>query len=62
MLGMKLDDIKEVVPCEIELDSEENEYIDIYNTTEDIDGTFYSFVFEENDGDLIRVEESSGVR
>ena len=62
MLGMKLDDIKEVVPCEIELDSEENEYIDIYNTTVDIDGTFYSFVFEENDGDLIRVEELSGVR
>ena len=62
MLGMKLDDLKKVVPCEIEIDSEENEYIDIYNTTEAIDGIFYSFVFEENDGDLIRVEESSGVR
>lgn len=62
MLGMKLEDIKNIVPCELELDPEENEYVDIYNTAEAIDGTLYSFVFDENSSELIRVEESSGVR
>ena len=61
-LGMNLETVKELTPCEIEPDEEENEYVDIYNTTETIDGTLYSFVFEENDGDLIRIEESSGER
>lgn len=57
--GMKLETIKDLIPCDLSLDPEENAYVDIYHTTEAIDGTFYSFVFEENSGELIRVEEAS---
>lgn len=56
--GMKLDEIKDLAPCELVIDPEVNEYVDIYNTADAIDGTYYSFVFDENNGELIRVEES----
>ena len=59
--GMKLETVKELTSYELETE-EKNEYLDIYNTTEAIDGILYSFVFEKNDGKLIRIEESSSER
>lgn len=59
LFGMKLDEIKELLTCNLVIDPETNEYVDIYDTEQALDGTYYKFVFEKNNGELIRVEESA---
>jgi hypothetical protein len=62
LLGMTLDEVQSLLDCELILEPDVSDvYADsqVYRTSEPIEGTYYSFVFDNTEGKLITVIESN---
>lgn len=62
LLGMTFEAVQGLSECELVLEPEVYAQSQVYRTLETVDDVYYTFVFDNNDGALIIVKESSNLQ
>jgi hypothetical protein len=62
LLGMTLEEVQGLLECELVLEPEVYAQSRVYRTLEAVEGVYYTFVFDNNDGALIIVKEAGNLQ